>query len=86
MAVKSYVRLQASALVVTGRARLAGFFVSSTTSGTIQFWDNTVGSGPALITGVVTPAVGWYPFSVDFTTGLYAVIGGTLDVTIVCDN
>ncbi len=57
------------------------FFVS-TNVGTLQLFDDTSGSGTQL-GGIMTPAVGWNPYSVDFQTGLFALIGGTvLDVSI----
>jgi hypothetical protein len=62
-----------------------GFFVNSSTSGTIQFYDSATTTTTMPITGAITPAAGnWYPLPVCYSNGLYAVIGGTaLNVTIV---
>lgn len=77
-----YTNLTASALVRTGTGRLLGFYVNSTSAGTIKFWDQTSAASPA-ITNTITPAIGWHRLPAEFATGLYATIGGTLDVTII---
>lgn len=78
----NYKNLTASALVKTGTGILAGFYVNSTSSGTIKLWDNTSAAG-TVINNTITPAIGYHNLgSVAFTTGLYATIGGTLDVTL----
>lgn len=75
-------RLTATATLKTTRGKLVGFFVSSTTAGTIVLHDATAATNQ--FTGTITPAAGaWYPLPVPFRTGLHAVIGGTLDVTFV---
>jgi len=85
MATKSAFRITASAAVVTGRARIAGFYVASTTSGTLTLYDNTAASGTQL-SGTITPAVGWNPFPVDVANGLYATVGSTIDVTFFTET
>lgn len=78
----TYTNLTASALVKTGYGTLKGMYVNSTTAGTIKFWDNTSAAG-TVINNTITPAVGYHDLgSVAFVTGLYATIGGTLDVTL----
>lgn len=77
-----FVNLTASALVKTGFGVLVGMYVNSTTAGTIKFWDNTGASG-TVINNTITPAVGYHPLGLaNFRTGLFATIGGTLDVTL----
>lgn len=63
---------------------LLGFFVATTSTGTIQFYDSATTTTTIPITGVITPAAGqFYPLPVVYTNGLYAVIGGSsLNVTI----
>lgn len=79
----NYRNLTASALVKTGNGQLVGMYVNSTSTGTIKFWDNTAGSG-TVIFNTITPAIGYHPLGeVAFTTGLYATIANTLDVTLV---
>ena len=73
-------QITASGVVVGSRARLAGFYVSSTSSGTLVLYDNTAASGTQLA-GTITPAVGWNAFPVDLQNGLYATVGGTINVT-----
>lgn len=78
----NYTNLTASALVKTGFGRLKGMYVNSTSAGTIKFWDNTSAATP-VINNTITPAVGYHNLgNVSFNTGLYATIGGTLDVTL----
>jgi len=77
-----YTNLTASALVKTGFGSLKGMYVNSTSAGTIKFWDNTSGA-TTVINNTITPAIGYHSLgNVAFSTGLYATIGGTLDVTL----
>jgi len=78
-----YKNITATGNVANSSGELLGFYVNSTTSGTIQFYDSaTTGTGTP-ITGVITPAVGWHFLPVSTASGIYAVIGGTaLNVTI----
>lgn len=79
----NYSRRTATGNIKSVSGVLIGFYVASTTSGTIQFYDDAATGTTTPITGVITPAVGWNPLPVAFANGLYAVIGGTaLDVTI----
>ena len=71
----------ATATIKTGAGLLTGFYVNSTTAGTIVFYDAT--SATNAITGTITPAVGWHALPVNFNTGLHIVIANTLNVTIV---
>lgn len=78
----SFVNLTASALVLTGAGRLRGMYVNSTSAGTIKLWDNTAASG-TIINNTITPAVGYHDLgNASVGTGIYATIGGTLDVTL----
>lgn len=80
-----YANLTASALVKTGTGIIKGMYVNSTTAGTIKFWDKTTAATP-VINNTITPAIGYHNLGdVAFTTGLYATIGGTLDVTLYYD-
>lgn len=60
-------------------ANLVGFYVNSTSSGTIVLRDGD--SGGTAISGTITPAVGWHPFPATCLSGIHAAIGGTLNVT-----
>ncbi len=65
--------------VKSGAGHLLGFYVNSTTAGTIVLYDAT--SATNAISGTITPAVGFHRFPAEFATGLHVVLGGTIDVT-----
>lgn len=62
---------------------MLGFFVASTSAGTIVLSAGTTSGGTAL-TGTITPAAGaWYFLPLTEPTGIYATIGGTISATFV---
>ena len=70
-----------SGVVSAVPCQIIGFFVNSTTAGTIQLFDNPAAAANPT-GGIITPALGmqWYPAI--FLTGLFVNIAGTaLDVT-----
>lgn len=71
------VTLTATGRIAPGRGKLVGFYVNSTSSGTIA-----LASGGA-IGGTITPAVGWHFYPIGFASDLTATIGGTLNVTFI---
>jgi hypothetical protein len=73
--------LAASGAVSLSPGQLLGFYVNSTSSGTIIIKDSTDGSAGA-ISGTITPAVGWHSFPAYCVNGCYATIGATLNVTL----
>lgn len=75
------VNLTASGAIYGSRAKLIGFYVNSTTSGTIVLKDG--GSGGTAVSGTITPAIGWHPFPAEFSSSPYATIGATINVTFV---
>jgi len=80
----SYTNLTASALIKTGAGRVKGWSVNSHSSGTLKLWDNTSAATTTLLNTVsfaAGPSVTSLP-DVEFSTGLYATIAGTLDITI----
>lgn len=58
---------------------VVGFFVNSTTGGTVAMSD-----GATAISGTITPAAGqFYPFPARLKSGELAVaLGGTIDLTV----
>lgn len=60
-----------------------GFYVNSTTAGTIILYDDASTGTSLPISGTITPAIGWNPYPVSTKSGLGVVTGGTLNVTIV---
>lgn len=81
----SETNLSASALIKTGSGRLQGLVINSHTSGTLKLWDNTAASG-TVIHDTISFAAGerFIPFFGEtFSTGLYATIGGTANITLI---
>jgi hypothetical protein len=59
--------------------RVLGFYVASTTNGTIVLRDG--GASGTAISGTITPAVGYHEFPGAFATDLHATIANTISVT-----
>jgi len=81
-----YRNITADTLIKTGSGVVAGVVVNSHTSGTIKLWDNTSAAGTVIVNTYTFPAgssVVTFPKPLTFTAGLYADIGGTVDLTIV---
>jgi len=67
-----------------GAGALLGIFVASASATpTIKLWDNTAASGTVLVNTFTPVAATWYFIPVQFKTGLYITIGGTVDCTLV---
>lgn len=82
----SYKNITADTLIKTGFGKVAGFVVNSHTSGTLKLWDNTSAATTVLTNTYTFPAgsqVVSFPEPISFNTGLYADIGGTVDLTII---
>ena len=62
---------------------LIGFYVNSTSSGTIALKKG--GSGGTALGGTITPAIGFHRYPASCPGGLYATIGSTIDVTFFVD-
>lgn len=75
----SPVNLSASGAISLVPGTLLGFYVNSTTAGTIVIKDG--GSGGTALSGTITPLIGFHRFPAACTTNCYATIGGTLNVT-----
>lgn len=58
---------------------LLGFYVNSTSSGTLVLTKG--GSGGTAISGTITPAIGFHRFPASCKGGLHATIANTLNVT-----
>ena len=61
---------------------LLGFYVNSTTAGTIIIGNGSGGAGAAL-SGTITPAIGFHRFPAYCTAGCYVTIANTLNVTLM---
>lgn len=58
---------------------LLGFYVNSTTAGTIVLRDGTATG--TVISGTITPAIGFHRFPAACSTACHATIANVLDVT-----
>lgn len=58
---------------------LLGFYVNNTAAGTLVI--RRGGSAGTVISGLITPAIGYHPFPADCPGGLHVTIGGALDAT-----
>jgi hypothetical protein len=76
------VRKTATATVWAVPGRLLGFYVASTSSGTLVFRDG--GASGTQVTGTITPEAGPHGLSFAFSKDLHVTVGGTIDVTFVC--
>lgn len=80
MRVGYWVNLTADGVVKASPGSILGFYVNSTTGGTLRLHDHaTAASNP--MGGVITPAIGWNEYPMKFSAGLFADIENTLDVT-----
>lgn len=77
----SYKNITETGLVTSNPGVLIGFYVNSTTGGTLVLKDG--GSGGTAMSGTITPAIGFHRFPAGFgkSGGLHATIANTLDVT-----
>ena len=76
---KNLTNMSASGVVSTGPCQLLGFYVNNTSSGTLVLRDG--GASGTVMSGTITPAIGFHRFPANVGTSLFATIGGTLDVT-----
>jgi len=67
-------------VVATRDTYLLGFYVNSTTTGTLVLRKG--GSGGTAISGTITPAIGFHRFPAFCPGGLHATIANTLNVTL----
>ena len=80
----TYKNITSTSAVCAGAGQLVGFYVNSTTAGTIVLRDG--GASGTVMSGTITPAVGFHAFPAVFGTSLHATIGGTIDVTFFFTN
>lgn len=66
---------------IPGNVKLAGFYVNSTTGGSFTLKD-----GSGVLTGTITPAVGWHFFPYEAMTSLVVTISGTINVTFLAEQ
>ena len=79
-------KITGSQQLVSGGGVVSGFIVNSHTNGTIKLWDSLTATGEVIvdtITLAAGPQVFTFPQPLNFQTGLFATIGGTVDITVV---
>lgn len=81
----SYALVTGSGLIKTGPGQLVGVVVSSTTSGTLKFWDNTSAAGNVIIDTITPAAAANIGFGEDiyFANGLYVTVANTIVCTVL---
>lgn len=77
--VGAYKNMTATGDVSTGPCQLLGFYVNSTSSGTVVLKDG--GASGTVISGTITPAIGFHRYPATVGTSLHLTEGGTLDIT-----
>ena len=77
--VGGYKNITATGAVSTGPCQLIGFYVNNTTVGTLVLRNG--GASGDVMSGTITPAIGFHRFPAHVGASLYATVGGTLDVT-----
>ena len=74
------INLTSSGAASLAAGSLLGFYVNSTTAGTLVIRNG--GSSGTALSGTITPAIGYHRFPAYCTLGCYATIANTLDVTL----
>ena len=75
------INLTASGAISLAAGNLLGFYVNSTTAGTVVLRNG--GAAGTVISGTITPAIGWHRFPAYTPAGCYATIANALDATFV---
>ena len=75
------VNLTSTNAISSVAGNLVGFYVNSTSSGTIVLKDG--GASGTVVSGTITPAIGWHFFPASFSTSAHATIANTLNVTFI---
>jgi hypothetical protein len=73
------VNLTSSGAVSLVRGTLLGFYVNSTTAGTVVIRNG--GATGTAISGTITPAIGFHRFPAYTPAGCYATLANTIDAT-----
>ena len=76
-----FANVTATGQVFKGGGRLLGFYVNSTTGGTIVLNDSE-GVTATAMSGTITPALGWHAFPATVQRGIAVTIANTLNVTL----
>jgi len=75
------VNITATGVVSPADCALLGFYVNSTSSGTLVL--RSGGASGTVMTGTITPAIGFHRMPLSCPGGLHATVGGTGNFTFV---
>ena len=81
-----YTNITASTQIRAGAGTFDGIIVNSHTAGTIKMWDSLTASGNVIMNTYTFPAGSSFLIlnkGCSFYTGLFATVGGTVDLTIL---
>lgn len=81
-----YFNKTATGLVITGAGLVYGVIVNSNSSGTMKLWDGLTATGGVIVDTYTFPAgstVVTFPKAVEFYTGLFLTVGGTVNLDII---
>ena len=79
-----YKRITATGNVSPIPCKMLGFFVSTETTATVRIYDSATNTTTTPVTDAVSVAAGsWYTLPVGLSKGLYVVVTGTADITVV---
>ena len=82
LALGSYKNITSTTVITTKPAVLTGFYVNSTGgTGTLVFRDG--GASGTVVTGTITPVIGWHFLPISFATSLHVTVANTIDVTLI---
>jgi len=73
------VNATATGNITTANCAVIGFYVNNTTAGTLVL--RAGGASGTVISGTITPAIGFHRFPAMCTGGVHITVGGTIDVT-----
>ena len=77
--VGGYKNITETGAVSTGPCQLIGFYVNSTTAGTLVLRNG--GASGDVMSGTITPAIGFHRFPANVGVSLYATVANVMDVT-----
>jgi hypothetical protein len=79
----NYANFTATGNVAAGPVNIIGILCATTSSGTVTLYDSATTGTSVPITGTITPAAGSYtPIPASTGSGLYIVVGGTINATV----
>lgn len=86
MEATKYLNGTTSQAIVSGSGKLYGIIVNSHSSGTFKLWDSLTATGTVIANTFTVPTgsqMYLFPVPIDFYTGLFITVGGTMDYTLL---